>query len=144
MRVFFSAGEASGDAYAAEILRRLQPEALSYLRHKLADFRHDAATDSQEEVLKLLKTDSLGLDTLDIAELVMTFEKEYEVSVPDELKLGSEKPNDLIDHISLHIVNDAKMTDISFQALGGSKLRSAGARVVADSPAMRNAPLKMN
>ncbi len=133
MRVFFSAGEASGDAYGAEIMRRLQPEALSYLRHKLADFRHDAAADSQEELLKLLKTDSLGLDTLDIAELVMGFEQEYGESVPDELKLGIKQPDDLIDHISLHIVNDAKMTDISFQAVGGRKLRNAGARMVADS-----------
>ena len=90
MRVFFSAGEASGDAYAAEILKRLQPEALSFLRHKLADFRHDAATASMEELFELLKIDSLGLDTLDIAELVMAFEEEYGVTVPDKLKMGIE------------------------------------------------------
>ena len=133
MRVFFSAGEASGDAYAAEILKRLQPEALSFLRHKLADFQHDAATASMEELVELLKVDSIGLDTLDIAELVMAFEGEYRVTVPDELKMGLKTRQDLIDYISEHIVNDAQMTDISFQAVGGRRLREAGARMIADS-----------
>ncbi|MCH8978376.1 MAG: hypothetical protein IH945_03930 [Armatimonadetes bacterium] len=133
MRVFFSVGEASGDAYAAEILKQLQPEALSFLRHKLAEFQHDAATATVEELLELLKSDALGLDSLDIAELVMAFEEEYGVNVPDDLKMGIKARQDLMNHITAHIVGDARMTDISFQAVGGRRLREAGARIVADS-----------
>ena len=133
MRVFFSAGEASGDAYAAEILKLLQPEALNYFRSRFADFQHDMESTSSEELLKELQSEGRGLDSLDVVELVMAFEEEYDVHLPDDLAAGLLPKHDLMGFISRYIINDAKMTDIAFQAVGGRRLEEAGARIVADS-----------
>ena len=133
MRVFFSAGEASGDAYAAEILKLLQPEALNYFRSRFADFQHDMESASNDELLKALQSEAMGLGSLDIVELVMAFEEEYDVHLPDDLAAGLLPKHTLMEFISRYIIDDAKMTDIAFQAVGGRRLEAAGARIVADS-----------
>jgi lipid-A-disaccharide synthase len=130
MRVFFSAGEASGDAYAAEILRRLQPEAFHYFRQKLAELRHDASIQSREQLYDFLQSDAVGLDSLDLVELVMAFEEELGEAVPQEL---SRSPEELKAYISSKLSTESFHTDIAFQAVGGRRLAAAGARIVADS-----------
>ncbi|MEX2244553.1 MAG: hypothetical protein WD716_11985 [Fimbriimonadaceae bacterium] len=130
MRVFFSAGEASGDAYAAEILKRLQPEAFHYFRQKLAELRHDASIQSREQLYDFLQSDAVGLDSLDLVELVMAFEEELGEAVPQEL---SRSPEELKVFISSKLSTESLHTDIAFQAVGGKRLAAAGARIVADS-----------
>ena len=133
MRVFFSAGEASGDAYAAEILKRLQPEALSYFRDKLADFRHHLSISTSDELYRALQDDGAGMDSLDLVELVMAIEEELGIDIPDEVATGIRSPKDMIDFISGKLSIESRATDIAFQAVGGKRLREAGARIVADS-----------
>lgn len=130
MRVFFSAGEASGDAYAAELLRRLQPEAFSYFRRKLAELRHDESITTRDDLYRYLREDSVGIDSLDLVELVMAFEEEYGVTVPNNPSAGKDE---LLDFISQKLSDESRQTDIAFQAIGGKRLQDAGARIVADS-----------
>jgi lipid-A-disaccharide synthase len=132
MRVFFSAGEASGDAYAAEILKRLQPESLGYFRDKLAAFRHEMGIASNKELFEALSGESLGADSLDLVELVMAFEEEMGVSIPGEFTHG-DRTHELVTYISERLSVESLATDIAFQAVGGKRLAEAGARIVADS-----------
>lgn len=128
MRVFFSAGEASGDAYAAELLRRLQPEAFSYFRQKLAELRHDESIDSEEKLYEFLRRESLVVDSLDLVELAMAVEEDLKISVPTD-----KTAREVLDFISNRLSQESFQSDISFQAVGGRRLRDAGARIVADS-----------
>ena len=132
MRVFFSAGEASGDAYAAELLKILQPEALSYLRERFAYFVHNAEGASEREVLDALKSESDLLDSLDVVELVMAFEQEFGERVTEDVAFDTARRREFIEKVSQKLLEKSR-TDVFFQAVGGNRLREAGARIVADS-----------
>ena len=56
---------------------------------------------SQEEVkLEASFIDDLGADSLDTVELVMAFEEEFEIEIPDEEAEGIATVNNAVDYIS--------------------------------------------
>jgi len=48
-------------------------------------------------------TDDLGADSLDIVELVMAFEEEFEIEIPDEDAENIGSVQDAIDYIEQHV-----------------------------------------
>lgn len=51
-------------------------------------------------------TDDLGADSLDIVELVMAFEEEFSIEIPDEDAEKIAKVKDAVDYISAHAEGD--------------------------------------
>ncbi|MEM6795871.1 MAG: acyl carrier protein [Acidobacteriota bacterium] len=57
-----------------------------------------------EEVVEAASfTDDLGADSLDIVELVMAFEEEFDIEIPDEDAEKISKVQDAISYISEHV-----------------------------------------
>ncbi len=52
-------------------------------------------------------TDDLGADSLDIVELVMAFEEEFSIEIPDEAAEKIVKVEDAVGYISEHATEDA-------------------------------------
>lgn len=129
MRVFFCVGEASGDAYAAEILKQLQPLRLGRLRSMFAEYRHDLGNPSDEQLLQSLHSDSGQVSDLNLVELLMDFQKEF----GEDLSASTMSDEDLATILSNLLVEKTSPNDIAFQAVGGRKLAAAGARIIADS-----------
>ncbi|MGQ9863981.1 MAG: acyl carrier protein [Bacteroidia bacterium] len=48
-------------------------------------------------------TNDLGADSLDTVELIMEFEKEFGISIPDEVAEKIETVGDAIDYIQQHV-----------------------------------------
>ena len=132
MRVFFSAGEASGDAYAAEILKRLQPHGNSIFGNDLARIKHDNQYQTPQELFDHLREESRTLSTNDVAELVAALTK-LGVEIPTELASGVRTTEELLDYISQKLTNESVNRDVHVQAVGGRRLDQAGADIVADS-----------
>lgn len=135
MRVFFSAGEASGDAYAAELLKVLQPEPFTFLRQRIALFRHDNDFQSSTELYDALREEESQIDPLSMAELALAVEAEAGIEIPDDMMRGMRRPEELIAYISNELAIRSHADDIAFEAVGGKKVESAGAHLVADSSA---------
>ncbi len=131
MRVFFSAGEASGDAYAAELMSVLMPERIGFLRQRLADFRNNFSQDTSDEQLVRLMLDNQLFDESDIVHIVAAFEQDTGQRVPEELLGGGH--GKLLDFISRSVVASSNKADIFFEAVGGRRCETAGAHIVADS-----------
>ena len=51
-------------------------------------------------------TDDLGADSLDIVELVMAFEEEFDIEIPDEDAEKIAKVQDAVDYITQNAEND--------------------------------------
>ncbi len=47
--------------------------------------------------------DDLGADSLDLVELVMAFEEEFNIEIPDEVQENIRTVGDAITHISEHV-----------------------------------------
>ena len=58
--------------------------------------------DTEEVTLKSSFTDDLGADSLDIVELVMAFEEEFGIEIPDEDSEKIAKVQDAITYIQEH------------------------------------------
>ncbi|HEX9733937.1 MAG TPA: acyl carrier protein [Thermoanaerobaculia bacterium] len=58
--------------------------------------------DSEEVTPGSSFTDDLGADSLDIVELVMAFEEEFGIEIPDEDSEKIAKVQDAIDYIQAH------------------------------------------
>ena len=58
--------------------------------------------DTEEVTPKSSFTDDLGADSLDIVELVMAFEEEFGIEIPDEDSEKIAKVQDAIDYIQEH------------------------------------------
>lgn len=133
MRIFLSAGEASGDAYAAELIRAIQPERLSPLRAMLAEFRHEHGPHlSDEQTIALLKSESALRDE-DFVQVVAAYERESGERIPEPLLAGDDAQARTLDHITRNIVASSRPDDAYFQAIGGAKARAAGATIISDS-----------
>lgn len=133
MRVFFSAGEASGDAYAAELLQAIQGRPLSYFRRKVAEFRHDLGPRATtEQILDAMASDE-SLDSLDLVEIAAAYEEDTGKRLPDDLLSGPDRQKNVLSFISETILNDSHHEDVFFQAVGGRRVRESGAQIVADS-----------
>lgn len=52
-------------------------------------------------------TDDLGADSLDIVELVMAFEEEFDIEIPDEEAEKISRVNEAVTHISAATSDDA-------------------------------------
>ncbi len=50
--------------------------------------------------------DDLGADSLDIVELIMAFEEEFDLKIPDDDAEKIETVKDVVDYIQSHIGND--------------------------------------
>ncbi len=47
--------------------------------------------------------DDLGADSLDLVELVMAFEEEFNIEIPDEVQESIRSVGDAVSHIKAHI-----------------------------------------
>ncbi len=50
--------------------------------------------------------DDLGADSLDIVELIMAFEEEFDIKIPDEDAEKIETVKDVVDYIQSHLGNE--------------------------------------
>lgn len=50
--------------------------------------------------------DDLGADSLDVVELVMAFEEEFDIKIPDEDAEKIETVKDVVDYIQSHLGNE--------------------------------------
>ncbi|QGU95234.1 acyl carrier protein [Clostridium bovifaecis] len=50
-----------------------------------------------------LFVDDLGADSLDVVELIMALEEEFDIEIPDEDAERATKVGDVVDYISSHI-----------------------------------------
>lgn len=50
-----------------------------------------------------LFVDDLGADSLDVVELIMALEEEFDIEIPDEDAERAAKVGDVVDYISSHI-----------------------------------------
>lgn len=130
MRVFFSAGEASGDAYGAELLKRLQPAPNNVFGNELARISHDNSY-SPRELFEHLRSESRLLSQEEVVELVSALQRSG-IEIPHELASGASRES-LLDYISGRMASDTVGHDLFSQAVGGKRLAEVGARIVADS-----------
>ncbi|HET9767780.1 MAG TPA: acyl carrier protein [Thermoanaerobaculia bacterium] len=61
--------------------------------------------DAEEVTLAASFTDDLGADSLDIVELVMAFEEEFGIEIPDEDAENITTVQDAINYIDQHVSN---------------------------------------
>ena len=61
--------------------------------------------DTEEVTLAASFTDDLGADSLDIVELVMAFEEEFGIEIPDEDAENITTVQDAINYIDQHVSN---------------------------------------
>ncbi|HVR74874.1 MAG TPA: acyl carrier protein [Planctomycetota bacterium] len=61
--------------------------------------------DAEEVTPKASFTDDLGADSLDIVELVMAFEEEFGIEIPDEDAENIATVQDAVDYIEKHTSN---------------------------------------
>jgi acyl carrier protein len=61
--------------------------------------------DADEVTAKASFTDDLGADSLDIVELVMAFEEEFGIEIPDEDAENITTVQDAVDYIEKHTSN---------------------------------------
>lgn len=47
--------------------------------------------------------DDLGADSLDLVELVMAFEEEFNIEIPDDVQESIRTVNDAVTHIKAHV-----------------------------------------
>ncbi len=59
--------------------------------------------DEQEVTPSAHIIDDLGADSLDIVELVMTFEESFEIEIPDEDAEKIQTVKDAVDYIQAHV-----------------------------------------
>ncbi|MCC7230068.1 MAG: hypothetical protein IT203_06715 [Fimbriimonadaceae bacterium] len=112
MRIFLSAGEASGDAYGAALvdeIRRLSGAD----RKSMSDLLGRQVCD--ESTLNQLREE----DSLDVVEYVMRADDEFAADIPNEA-VGQPK-------------KDPDPSPILYEGIGGSKMRAAGVAMFADS-----------
>ncbi|HXH61879.1 MAG TPA: hypothetical protein VNI20_11040 [Fimbriimonadaceae bacterium] len=131
MRVFFSAGEASGDAYAAQILQRLQPEPLQPILAELAAFKHDEGIDSPARLEAALRASHRGLSRAAEEHMIQfyaEFQRQFGVDVPPGLG-----HRETIEFIHAHLLQASDRALLHAQGVGGGRLEDAGAEIVADS-----------
>ena len=58
--------------------------------------------DSQEIAMESSFIDDLGADSLDIVELIMALEAEFDLEIPDEAAEKISKVGDIVDYIRSH------------------------------------------
>ena len=61
--------------------------------------------DTEEDTPAASFTDDLGADSLDIVELVMAFEEEFGIEIPDEDAENITTVQDAINYIDKHVTN---------------------------------------
>lgn len=134
MRVVFSAGEASGDAYAAAIALALR-DTLAGENWQLSDARwkevmgrllRDLPLDSDLQEIEVL-------DSLDLVESVMMLEDEFDVSLDENDIRGLKTFGDLREYIQQRPRNPYVISNLAMEGIGGSRSREAGIKLVADS-----------
>ena len=59
----------------------------------------ELAVDPEEVTLEASFIDDLGADSLDVVELVMAFEEEFDIEIPDEDAEGIGTVQDTVDYI---------------------------------------------
>ncbi len=62
--------------------------------------------DEDEVTLDASFTDDLGADSLDIVELVMAFEEEFSIEIPDEEAENISRVREAVDYIEKHAKED--------------------------------------
>lgn len=132
MRVFFCAGEASGDAYAAELLKRLQPREHDILSNDIARIKHDHGFKTPRELFDFLQAESRTLSQLDVAVLVAGVQR-LGIQIPADLASGMRSTNELLDFVSERLTVESLGHEVYVTAVGGKRVAEAGAKIVADS-----------
>ena len=58
--------------------------------------------DEEQVTLEATFIDDLGADSLDIVELIMAFEEEFNIEIPDEAAAKLKTVQDVVDYIEKH------------------------------------------
>lgn len=128
MRIFISAGEASGDAYGAALVREISRLAGSS-PDNLANFFSRDVEDHEQ-------LDQIGVeDSLDIVEYVMALEDELGIDVPDDDVPQLKTVGDLRNYIHRRTGRrpSFERNDLTFEGVGGPRLKAEGVQLHADS-----------
>lgn len=59
--------------------------------------------DGDKVVIEASFIDDLGADSLDLVELVMAFEEEFNIEIPDDVQESIRTVNDAVTHIKAHV-----------------------------------------
>lgn len=59
--------------------------------------------DEDTIAMESLFVDDLGADSLDVVELIMALEEEFDIEIPDEDAENATKVSDVVEYISTHI-----------------------------------------
>lgn len=59
--------------------------------------------DAEKVVESASFIDDLGADSLDLVELVMAFEEEFDIEIPDEVQENIRLVSDAVTHIKAHV-----------------------------------------
>ncbi len=132
MRIFLSAGEASGDAYGAALVRELRQAAKGIdwtERNLMRWLQIDRVSDLSASITSLEEPKHRELD-----ELVFQLADYYAIG-PGELKPHHTSFRSLVDSLVADIDEGQKQgwADLAFEAVGGPKLKAEGVTLHADS-----------
>ena len=82
----------------------LKPKTMSEIAEKVKKIIIDKlGVDESEVVPEASFTNDLGADSLDTVELIMEFEKEFNISIPDEQAEGITTVGDAIAYLEEHV-----------------------------------------
>jgi len=136
MRIFLSAGEASGDAYGAALVREIA------LRTK--DWDAESLRPIVLEVLKLELNQlqafewsgdfasTWEVDSLEDLEFLMALEDELGIKIQEQIISEWNTHDDIVRTI-LDLFRARKIKSVSFEGIGGPKLKAEGVKLYADS-----------
>ena len=83
------------------VLRRVGVEEYSSINKKIVVENLDVEGDKVVESASFI--DDLGADSLDLVELVMAFEEEFNIEIPDDVQENIRTVGDAVSHINAHI-----------------------------------------
>lgn len=128
MRIFISAGEASGDAYGAALVQQIK-RIVELPRLSLGDLYNQDLSD--EDTL-----DKAGIDdSLEMVEYIMSLEDEFGLNIQDDEVQRIQTIGGWRDFIEKHtgIRPSLERTPITFEGVGGKKMLAEQVHLHADS-----------
>ncbi|MBC8063680.1 MAG: hypothetical protein H7Y17_02535 [Chlorobia bacterium] len=137
MRIFLSAGEASGDAYGAALVREIKGGGV-----------HPNRPDLQDAVLALMRkelaqlsefnweadfSDTWDVDDLEGVEFLYSLRDEFGIAVAEQDVISWKTNLNVLDLVCNRLFKSESVSDLCFEGIGGPRLRTEGVKLYADS-----------